>query len=228
MKSHTSDQNMVKKISSDIYNLLNIVSKADIEYIHPNNFEHVKKSCKTWDSGVVQGNCLFGAVCLGLMKIASYDLSKIEYITTELRKVIYGYIREKWFYDTIFSDQQWHDIIYITHNLAIPVEEKYEYGEWEEDPVSRLNSFMLEHDTFYASIPELMAFSELMYLNFDVLVCFRIFKHESKERYLRCHSIVPEQHEKCILIDLKSIGKPDTIYAHYKLCESGSIKKFMT
>ena len=104
-------------------------------------------------------------------------------------------------------------------------EEKEEYGVWSDDPVDRLESFMKEKDTFYGSIPELLAFCEIMYVHHQARICFRIFKHVQKEKNLRCDAIVPQldDSEQIILIDLKSLGKADTVDAHYKLCESSSL-----
>ena len=184
----------------------------------------IKKSCRAIDSGIDDGNCLFGVIILAISRELSQkqDTAKndvIPIMTPLLRNYIYEHIREAWFQNSIFTGTPWHELVYFTHNLGTTSEEREEYGDWGDDPIDRLNHFMTEYDTFYGSVPELLAFSEIMLLNYDIRVCFRIFKHDAKEYFLRCDAIVPDSlNNPNIVINLKNIGKPDSSNSHYKLC----------
>lgn len=193
---------------------------SDIPKTSLKNNSKVKKSVKTLESHVMDGNCLFGVIGL-FFKREEEDACQI---ACDLRECIYDHIKEMWFEECIFTNQAWHEMIYLTHNVAVTALEREEYTDWGENPTEQLHRFVMEKDSFYGSVPELLAFCEIMLLYFDTRVCFRIFKHVQKDTFLRCDAVVPQiaDTEDTILVDLKSIGKMDTQMSHYKLCKSGS------
>ena len=126
------------------------------------------------------------------------------------------------------TNQSWHEMIAMSHNIGITESETTEYGVWPDSMEGRMQKWMEERDNFYFTTSEIMAFYEMMVVKGAQLV-IRVWRQNTPKGNLILLYTIPEAYSpdsRAVIFDLKHTGKNDSVRAHYELLRSGSINFF--
>ena len=141
-----------------------------------------------------------------------------------IRNSILKFQKDHWYDICTLNGEQWHEIIYASHNLGIPESELRDLGleNWGSCPDHRLSCWKKECDAFFFTVSELMAFCELLRTE-GIHVVFRIYRTlNHKLERICCIPEVTDTLDRYLIFDFKHTGKMDTIRAHWQLLRSGS------
>ena len=176
---------------------------------------------------VKNGNCCPGALVQILHSLADIPLARriaeMEVHAASMRDTIFHYQLLNFDRNCMVTNQPWHDMIAMSHNIGITESETTEYGVWPDTMEGRMEKWMEERDNFYFTTSEIMAFYEMMVCK-GVQLVIRVWRQNTPKGNLILLHTIPETHSSnSIIFDLKHTGKNDSIRAHYELLRSGSI-----
>tara|TARA_Y100000748_G_C15501484_1_gene490291 strand:- start:813 stop:1721 length:909 start_codon:yes stop_codon:yes gene_type:complete len=174
---------------------------------------------------LTDGNC--GPHALGIMLSFLTDsmpskLTEHKYVAKEIREYVSDYLFLNWTNTSNIAKEPWHEIVYISHNLAITDEERQMFPDWGMDPEERKQNWIKERDDHFYTQSDFVCFNEAMQ-HHGISVIFRIWRQQRTR--LTHLATIPEDalsSRKQIVFDFKHTGKNDSVNAHWQLLKSGS------
>ena len=176
---------------------------------------------------VKDGNCCPGALMQIVHLLADIPLARrkaeMELSAASMRETIFHYQLLNFERESFVTQQPWHEMIAMSHNIAITESETTEYGVWPNSVEGRMERWFEERDNFYCTTSEIMAFYEMMVIK-GMQIVIRVWRQNAVNSNLILLHTIPEAHaSNSIIFDLKHTGKNDSARAHYQLLRSGSI-----
>lgn len=162
--------------------------------------------------------------CMGMaLAFLSKSLPKLkaehEFLGKTVRDSIIDFLEKNWDKTSLTTGVEWHETVYMSHNLAITEEERETYGDWGETSSTRLECWKRERDELFFTTSEFLAFHELM-KTMGVPIIFRMWRQD-RNMFFKVGQ-VPENADNGLVFDVKHTGKYDSGTAHWQLLKSGS------
>jgi hypothetical protein len=176
---------------------------------------------------VKNGNCCPGALMQIVHSLANIPLvrrvAEMELHAASMRETIFHYQLLNFDRACMVTNQSWHEMIAMSHNIGITESETIDFGIWPDSMEGRMEKWMEERDQFYFTTSEIMAFYEMMVCKGAQLV-IRVWRQNTPKGNLILLHTIPETHSpNSLIFDLKHTGKNDSVRAHYELLRSGSV-----
>ena len=240
LREHDSNANdaALALLDERIINIVEpIMPIEEKDVIHAMNIAATKRAVRTLDMkpdkgtqvfpNVKNGNCCPGALMQIVHTLADIPLARrvaeMEVHAASMRETIFHYQLLNFDRNCMVTNQSWHEMIAMSHNIGITESETTEYGVWPDTMEGRMEKWIEERDNFYFTTSEIMAFYEMMVVKGAQLV-IRVWRQSTPKGNLILLHTIPETHSSnSIIFDLKHTGKNDSIRAHYELLRSGSI-----
>lgn len=187
------------------------------------------------ETGVRNGDCLpacFAALleCLNRGCITSRNL---EASAAELRAELIAWIKTNWLnYPTFQPEMPVHEIMWMQHDMGIPEPEREARGPWGGTAEERLAAYTAQCDDIYFSDAEMLMFASWMMDKRGLHLLFRTYRCTGRgggTADLICHTPDPQVLRanginSAVVIDLDHSGSVDSLTAHYKIIEGGSLQ----
>mgnify|MGYP004248866903 CR=1 FL=1 len=181
---------------------------------------------------VKNGNCCPGTLMQIVHTLADIPLARrvaeMELHAASMRDTIFHYQLLNFDRNCMLTNQSWHEMIAMSHNIGITESETTEYGVWPDSIEGRMEKWLEERDNFYFTTSEIMAFYEMMVVKGAHLV-IRVWRQNTPKGKLILLYTIPETYSPdshAVIFDLKHTGKNDSVRAHYELLRSGSVNFF--
>ena len=176
---------------------------------------------------VRNGNCCPGALAQILHLVADIPLGRrvaeMEVYAASMRETIFHYQMLNFDRVCMVTNQPWHEMIAMSHNIGITQSETLDYGVWPDSVEGRIGKWLEERDGFFFTTSEIMAFYEMMIVK-KAHIVIRVWRQNAGKGNLILLHTIPETHNtNSIVFDLKHTGKNDSARAHYELLRSGSV-----
>lgn len=172
----------------------------------------------TFFAEITNGDCVFFCLWLVLKQLCgSTDNRAREHMAAEMRAHIFEYIESRWSQRSRIAHATWCDLITLTHNTAVPEEQRNVLWERNE-----LCAWKLKRDAMYGSVPEITAFAELLADN-GIHVAIRVWRYHGNDLTMSA-SIYPRGASRLYVADLLHTGTMDSADAHMQLMRNASFQ----
>jgi hypothetical protein len=178
-------------------------------------------------NNVADGNCCPGALLQMLQLLAGKPLARLvrerQQQAALMRDTIFHF---QWLnFDRIcgLTNQPWHEMITMGHNIGVTRSEMEEYGTWPSSIEGRMEKWLEERSTFYFTTSEIMAFLEMMHAK-HIPISIRMWRQNTTtSKLIHLYTCPESSFDTNYVFDMKHTGANDTSDAHYVLLRSGSV-----
>jgi len=229
----SSSSGVTLNLPSNKFHIANLLEKAastnllTCEQHSPFDNQYVPDASTECFYSLLNGDCGPHALGTMLMQMVECKLTmKHEKFAEKVREYVKEFLRLNWFNVSKISKQPWHEIQYLTHNIAVTPDERLDYPDWGPDPLKRLEQWEAEFGDILFAPSEFICFKEAMEAH-GIFAVFRIWRRSGKA--LNLLSTIPENPTSAdmhLVFDFKHSGRNDTSDAHWELLKSGSASPF--